>query len=226
MDAIRFLIADDHPVFREGLARMLEDEGGFECVGKAEDGKEAIKLAKKLNPDIVLIDVSMPNLGGTQAAKEISKGCPDIAVIMISAFNYESYILSSLKAGAKGYISKTTPLDKLISAIRLVHSGEGVLDLKATDKLVHFLNLKTYNSGSDGKNFELLYPRELEVLELAAEGMSNKQIAAALVISERTVQTHLVNIFRKLGANSRTQAVLHALREGWIVLEDSCHSRR
>ena len=204
---------------------MLEDEDGFECVGRAEDGQEAVRLSKKLNPDIVLIDVSMPNLSGTQAAKEIGKACPNTSVIMISAFDYESYILSSLQAGAKGYILKTTPLDKLISAIRLVYSGEGVLDLKATEKLVRFLNLKTGNRGSEGK-FELLYPRELEVLKLAANGMSNKEIAATLVISERTVQTHLVNIFRKLGANSRTQAVLHALREGWIVLENSHQSRR
>ena len=219
MDKIRFLIVDDHPAFSKGLARMLEDEEDLECVGQASDGVEAINLARKLKPDIALIDVSMPKMSGIQAAKEIRKHYPKTAVIMLSAFDYEAYVLTSLRAGARGYILKTTPLEKLTSAIRLVRKGESVLDIKATDKLVQHLQPRAFNGDGRGNiSFDMLHPRELEVIDLTAKGMSNKEIANQLVISERTVQTHLVNIFRKLGASSRTQAVLYALKEGWIEL--------
>lgn len=222
MDKIRFLIVDDHPAFSKGLARMLEDEEDFECVGQASDGAEAINLTRKLKPDIALIDVSMPKMSGIQAAKEIRKHYPKTAVIMLSAFDYEAYVLTSLRAGARGYILKTTPLEKLTSAIRLVRKGESVLDIKATDKLVQHLQPRAFNGDGRGNiSFDMLHPRELEVIDLTAKGLSNKEIASQLVISERTVQTHLVNIFRKLGASSRTQAVLYALKEGWIELGDT-----
>jgi DNA-binding NarL/FixJ family response regulator len=137
---------------------------------------------------------------------------------MVSAFDYQSYILASLKAGASGYMSKDRPLRELISAIRLVHGGDSILDLKATDTIVQCL----IDSGPGRKmGFEELQPRELDVIKLTAKGMSNKDIADELFISERTVQTHLVNVFRKLGINSRTQAVLYALRKGWITLDDT-----
>lgn len=221
MGKIRFLIVDDHPAFSKGLSRMLEDEEDFECVGEALDGVAAISLARKSKPDIALIDVSLPKLSGIQAAKEIRKHCPKTAVIMLSAFDYEAYILSSLRAGARGYILKTTPLEKLTGAIRLVHKGERVLDIKAMDKLVQHLEPRAFDGNGQGNiSFDMLHPRELEVIDSIAKGMSNKEIANQLVISERTVQTHLVNIFRKLGANSRTQAVLYALKEGWIELGD------
>lgn len=221
MNKIKLLIADDHPTYREGLARMLGDEEDFEVAGIAADGAEAINLAKRLRPDVILIDVSMPQLKGTQAAKEIRKHSPNTAIIMLSAFDYEAFVLASLRAGARGYILKTAPLERLISAIRLVYRGESVLDIKATEKLVrHLCSRVTEGDGQNGARFDVLYPRELEVLDWAAKGMSNKEIANELMISERTVQTHLVNIFRKLGANSRTQAVLYALREGWVNLDE------
>ena len=223
MDRIKLLIADDHPTFSKGLSRMLGDEEDIECVGVAADGLEAVSMAKKLKPDIVLIDISMPKLKGTRAAREIHKNCPKTGIIMLSAFDYEAFILASLRAGARGYILKTAPLDKIASTIRLVHNGESVLDIKVTDKLVQHLQPREGHEGGrdDGVNFNILHPRELEVIDLAAKGMSNKEIANQLVISERTVQTHLVNIFRKLGASSRTQAVLYALREGWIDLDEA-----
>lgn len=217
MGKIRLLIADDHPTFRDGLARILQDEEDLECIGKAADGLEAVRLAKDLQPDVVLIDISMPNLDGIAASKQIRANCKDTAVIIISAFDYDSYILAALQAGAAGYMLKTTPLGELISAIRLVNRGESVLDVKATGKLVRHLRI----GASDNKtSFESLQTREGEVLNLAAKGMSNKEIAKSMAISERTVQTHLLNIFRKLGVNSRTQAVLYALRKGWIMLDD------
>ena len=219
MNKIRLIIVDDHPTFSNGLYRMLENEEDFECVGQAADGIEAISLAKRLKPDVVLMDVSMPKLNGAQAAKEIREHCPKTAIIMLSAFDYEAFILTSLRAGARGYILKTTPLDKIISAIRLVHRGESVLDIGATNKLLHHLQTKEFDGHrSNYISMNMLRPRELEVIDLAAEGMSNKEIANKLFISERTVQTHLVNIFRKLGTNSRTQTVLYALSAGYTKL--------
>jgi len=219
-EKIRLLIADDHPTFRDGLCRILEDEEDFECVGKACDGVEAVALTKKLEPDVVLIDINMPRMRGAEAAKEIRKACPNVAIIMLSAFDYEAYIVASLQSGARGYLLKSTSLEKLTSSIRLVHHGESVLDIKATDKLVRRLQPQSDETDKKGTQFQRLYKRELQVLELAARGMSNKEIASELGISERTVQTHLVNIFKKLGASSRTQAVLYALREGWVTLDE------
>jgi len=217
MEKIRLLIADDHPAFREGLSRLLEDEEDLECVAKSADGIEAIKLAKELRPDVAIIDISMPNLNGIEAARQIKAACPTIAILMVSAFDYQSYILASLQAGATGYISKDTPLADLVRSIRLVHKGDSVLGLKATDKIVRHL---AGGVDSNKTNLEQLNQRELEILRLIAKGMSNKEIAGELIISERTVQTHLVNIFRKWGVNSRTQAVLNGLREGWVILGD------
>jgi len=217
MDKIRLMIADDHPTFREGLSRLLEDEEDLECVAKPTDGIEAVRLAKELQPDVAIIDVSMPNLNGIEAAKRIKAACPKTAILMVSAFNYQSYILASLQAGAAGYMSKDTPLADLVGAIRLVYKGDSVLDAKATNKLVSHLSV---GDGSTRTDSERLLPRELEVLKLAAKGMSNKKIARELIISERTIQTHLVNIYRKLGVNSRTQAVLKGLDKGWLTLDN------
>lgn len=218
MEKIRLLIADDHPTFREGLSRLLEEEEDLECVAISADGTEAVKLAKELHPDVAIIDVSMPNLDGIKATKEIKVACPDTAVLMVSAFDYHSYVLASLQAGASGYMSKDRPLRELISAIRLVRGGDSILDLKATDTIVHCLTDRGRGSKT---GFDELQSRELDVIKLTAKGMSSKDIADELFISERTVQTHLINIFRKLGVNTRTQAVLHALRKGWITLNNA-----
>jgi len=217
MEKIRLLIADDHPTFLEGLARLLQDEDGLECVAKSTDGKETVELAKELQPDVAIIDVSMPNLDGIEVAKQIKAACANTAILMISGFEYQSYILASLQAGAMGYMSKSAPLDEIVSAIRLVYKGSSVIDLKSTDSIVHRLSAM---DSSDKRDFEQLQSREQEVIKLAAKGMSNKEIASQLFISERTVQTHLVNIFKKLGVSSRTQAVLNALRRGWLTLDN------
>lgn len=215
MEKTRLLIADDHPAFREGLSRLLEEEEDLECIGISADGEEAVRMVEELHPDVAIIDVSMPNLDGIKATEKIKAACPDTAVLMISAFDYQSYVLASLKAGASGYMSKDRPLQELISAIRLVRGGDSILDLKATDTIVQCL-IDSERGGKAG--FDELQSRELDVIKLTARGMSNKDIANELFISERTVQTHLINIFRKLGVNSRTQAVLYALRKGWITL--------
>jgi len=211
------LIADNHPAFREGLCQLLEGEEDLKCIAKPEDGEEAVRLAKELAPDVAIIDVAMPKLNGIEAAKQIKVACPNTAILMVSAFGYESYVLASLRAGAAGYLLKSAPLRELTNAVHSVQAGEGVFDLKAASKILQRLSAE---KGEEKRSPEELHRRELQVLKLAAKGISNKQIASKLSISERTVQTHLVNIFRKLGVGSRTEAVLHALKEGWLTLDD------
>jgi DNA-binding NarL/FixJ family response regulator len=217
MEKIKVLVADDHPVFREGLCQLLEHEEDLECVAKPADGEEAVRLAMELLPDVAIIDIAMPKLNGIEAVKQIKAAHPATAILIVSAFSYESYILASLRAGAAGYLLKSTSLRELTNAIRSVHAGEAVFDFRATSKILRRL---ADDKGEERRNLEELYPRELEVLRLAGKGLSNKEIARELVISERTVQTHLVNIFRKLDVGSRTEAVLHALKEGWLTLDD------
>lgn len=221
MDNIRLVIVDDHPIYRQGLARLFEQEPGFECLGTAADGVEAVRLCKELKPDIVLMDVNMPRLNGRQAAKEIHKHCPDTAVIMLSTFEYEAYVLDSLRSGATAYILKTEPFEKIVSAIKLVHGGGSVLDTRAAEKLVRHLQNGDGGAGQDNGNIEVLSRRELEILNLTATGLSNKGIGEKLGLTERTVQTYLFTIFGKLGASSRTQAVIYALKEGWIDINDT-----
>ena len=217
VEKIHILVADDHPAFREGLCRLLEDEDDLEIVAKADNGGQAVRLALQLKPEVVVIDVDMPELNGIEAAKQIKANCPTIAILIVSAFSYQSYILAALRAGAAGYLLKSAPLRELISAIRLVHAGEGIFDLKAVGKILSRLTAETRD---DVRVFEPLNRRELDVLKLAAKGMSNKVIAEELFISPRTVQTHLVNIFGKLQVGSRTEAVLRALKEGWFTFDD------
>ena len=217
MEIIRVLVADDHPAFREGLCRLLEDEEDLEVVARPADGEETVLLAKELKPDVAIIDVAMPRLNGIEAAKQVKEACPSTAVLIISTYDYESYVLASLRAGAAGYLLKNAPLRELVSAIRMVHIGGAVFDLKAASNILHRL---AANDGQERRSLEELHSRELEVLKLAARGVTNRNIASKLVISERTVQTHLVNIFRKLGVGSRTEAVLRALRKGWLTLDD------
>lgn len=217
MDKIRVLVADDHPAFREGLCRLLGDEKDMDVVGMAADGEEAIRLAKELGPDVAILDVTMPGLNGIGAARQIKAARPQTAILMVSAYDYESYVLASLRAGAVGYLLKSTSLQDLITAVRLVHSGAGVFDAKAIGKIARRLG---GDEGEEQKDFHGLHPRELEVIRLAAKGASNKEIATELVVSERTVQAHMVNIFKKLGVDSRTEAVLRALKEGWLILSD------
>ncbi len=217
MEKIKVMIVDDHPTFRDGLSRLLEEETDIEVVGTPGDGEQAIEAAVQLEPDVIIMDISMPKMNGIEATRQIKTNSPEMAIIIVSAYSYPSYIVAALRAGASGYLLKNAPLPELMKAVRLVYSGEGVFDMKITGGILRRLAADKSEKMKEG---EELHPRELQVLNLAAKGGNNKEIADQLNISERTVQTHLVNIFRKLRVSSRTEAVLHALKEGWLTLDD------
>ncbi len=187
---IRILIADDHPAFREGLCRLMDEEPDISVVGTAADGVIAVEMVTQLKPDVAVLDVTMPRLNGIEATKQIRTQSPETSVLIVSAHNFSSYILAALRNGAAGYLLKTAALDETINAVRLVNAGEGVFDLNAGGSIIsRFANGKIENQRAVG----LLYPRELEVLKLAARGMGNKGIARELALF-RIVQQALQNV--------------------------------
>ncbi len=216
-EKIRVLVADDHAIVREGLCSLLSEEADLEVVAKAADGKEAIELAKELHPDVAIIDIVMPELDGIETAKQIKAACPAAAIVMLSAYDYEAYTLGALEAGAVGYLLKETSPYELVNAKRMIHAGRGVVDLKVWNRMLQRL---TAPKDEGKRGLGKLQTRELDILKLVAKGMSSREIGKNLTISGRTVQTHLNNIFTKLGVNSRTEAVVHAIREGWLTLNE------
>jgi DNA-binding NarL/FixJ family response regulator len=218
MDKIRVLLAEDHVMVREGTREFVQRESDMEVVGEAGDGEEAVKLAKELKPDVVVMDISMPKLNGVEATRQIKAFNPSIAVLVLTAYDYDQYIFALLEAGAAGYLLKGVKVHELIDAIRAVYAGESVLHPVVARRVVD--RLLAPGGRKETPVAEALSEREMEVLRLAATGVSNKDIARQLFLSPRTVQVHLGNIFSKLGVASRTEAVLYALRKGWLTLED------
>ncbi len=216
-NSISVLVADDHQAFREGLSRLLSEESGISVAGQASDGEEAVKMVRALHPDVVVIDVAMPKLNGLDAIKQIRAESPKTAILVLSAYGYQSYIVPAIEAGAAGYLLKTVGVREIAAAIRSVSSGQTVLGSAVSSQL--FGRFESPASPADISS-KRLQPRELEVVRLVALGLSNKQIASKLGIGERTVQTHLRNILTKLDAGSRTEAVVLALQRGWIALEE------
>lgn len=218
MGKISILIADDHTLVREGTRDRLNREEDFEVVGEAADGEEAVRLVNQLKPDVAIVDIAMPNLNGIEATKQIKKTRPGTAVLVLSAYDDDQYVYAALEAGADGYLLKNVRGRQLVDAIRDVYAGEVVLAPHVARKVVQW-----FSSLSHGQRIEAaadyLSERELEVLKLAAKGMGNKEIAAELSLGVRTVQSHLSHIFDKLGVSSRTEAVLRALKEGWLSFE-------
>jgi len=220
MEKIRVLLADDHVVVREGTRELLEREPDIEVIGEANDGEEAVRLAKELTPDVAVLDIAMPKLNGIEATKQIREAHPSIAVLVLTAYDNDQYVFAILEAGAAGYLLKNVAGRQLIDAIRQVRAGQAVLHPIVARKVVDRFTRSGHRSSWNGPAAELT-ERELEVLKLAARGRSNKEIAAELFLSARTVQHHLTSIFTKLGVSSRTEAVLHALRMGWITMDDA-----
>ena len=219
MNTIKILIADDHAVVREGTRRILEQEPDLEVVAEAGDGEEAVSLASSLKPDVAIIDIAMPKLDGIEATRQIKALYPTITVLILSAYDDDQFVFSMLEAGAAGYLLKSVRGHELIDAIRAVYAGESVLHPSIARKV---LSRFAAISGKprEREPSQVLSERETEVLRLAARGLSNQDIAEELCLSVRTVQGHLGHIFNKLGVGSRTEAVVRALKEGWITLGD------
>jgi NarL family two-component system response regulator LiaR len=218
-DNIRIVLADDHPLLRQALREVLEKQPDFEVIAEASDGKEAVKLTTELLPDVVIMDISMPELNGLEATKQIKANCPAIAVLVLTIHSDNEHILGILKAGAGGYLTKSVYGDEVIYAIRALVCGETVLSPAVSQQVFKYAFQHTIKP----KGLDLgdkLSSRELEVLSLAARGKSNQDIALQLDLSLRTVKSYLANLFLKLNVASRTEAVIVGLREGILTLDD------
>ncbi len=216
MNVITVLVAEDHTVVREATAEVVDHQPDMCVVGQAETGEEAVALAWALQPDVIVMDIAMPRLNGLEATRRITAECPRCRVLVLTAREEERYVVQLLQAGAVGYLPKTVGLDELLEAIRAVARGESVLPPAVAAVVVRHL------AGEEPPEevVRLLTDRELEVLELAARGLTNYDIAQRLYISVRTVEAHLTHTYNKLGVSSRTEAVVHAMRQGWLLPED------
>lgn len=222
------MIIDDHQLFREGVKRILEFEKTFEVVAEGNDGCEALQLVEEYQPDVVLMDINMPNTNGVEATHQLVEKFPESKVIILSIHDDESYVTHTLKTGARGYLLKEMDADALIEAVKVVAAGGSYLHPKVTHNLVK--EYRRLASGENGVNqnflqmevrrpLHLLTRRECEVLQLLADGKSNRGIGDALFISEKTVKNHVSNILQKMNVNDRTQAVIVAIKKGWVEVK-------
>jgi DNA-binding NarL/FixJ family response regulator len=216
---IKVLIADDHAVVREGTRQILQQEPDLEVVAEAGDGEEAVKLAGIHKPDVAIIDVAMPKVDGIVATRQIKALYPSIAVLILSAYDDDQFVFSLLEAGAAGYLLKSVRGRELVDAIRAVYAGESVLHPAIARKVLNRF-VPAPGKPVRQKPPETLSERELDVIKLATRGLSNQDIADKLCLSLRTVQAHFSHIFNKLQVSSRTEAVVRALKEGWVTLDD------
>jgi DNA-binding NarL/FixJ family response regulator len=214
--AIRLLLADDHRMLREGLRRSLSDEG-FDVVGEASDGEEAIELAGTLHPDVILMDVTMPNVGGVEATRRIHQAQPDVRIVMLTMHADQEVIAEALRAGASGYLVKDCSTDEIADAVRMAANEESSLSPQlATAMLDEVRRIDPVPAEEDSDR--VVTKREVEVLQLIADGCSTPEVAERLYISQKTVKNHLASIYHKLDARDRTQAVLQAVRMGIVRL--------
>jgi two-component system response regulator NreC len=213
---IRIILADDHAVMRRGLRLLLEQQKDFEIVGEASDGREAVKLAETLKPDIAVLDITMPNLNGIEAARQITAKQLGVSIVVLSMHADESFVLRALKAGARGYLLKESPESDFINAIRMVSEGKSFFSPTVSRMLVEDY-VRQLQDRDIEDSYELLTLREREILQLIAEGKSNKEIANMLYLSLYTVETHRSNILEKLNLHSVPELILYAVRKGVIA---------
>lgn len=216
-DRIRVVLADDHAVVRKGIKQFLEEAGDITVVAEASDGAEALRLVEAHQPDVAVVDIRMPEVTGVEATRRIKERFPQVRVLVLTAYDDDPYVFALLQAGADGYVLKTASGDELVRAVRIVHQGGTALSPEIAAKVVRQATSHRPEGAAD--QVETLTTRELDVLRLAARGLTNRAIGHELGISHRTVQGHLQSTYGKLDANSRTEAVTEALRRGWIVIE-------
>jgi NarL family two-component system response regulator LiaR len=215
---IRVLLVDDHAVVRKGMRALLDREAGIEVVGEAEDGEQAVRAADRLRPDVILMDLEMPRVGGIEATQQISAAHPESRIVVLTSHAAEEDVFPALKAGAQGYLLKHSAPEEVLQAIRQAHRGETVLHPTIARMVLQELHRPA--QPKQARTTDPLSERELEVLRLLARGMSNQEIADTLVVGEATVRSHVSSILRKLQLASRTQAALYALREGLASLDE------
>ena len=217
---VRLLLCDDHALFRQGLKSLLETEASFRIIGEAATGREAVRYALSTRPDVILMDIQMPELDGVAATKEILAENPDARVIILTMYRQDKYVFEAIKVGARGYLLKDADANDLITAIHRVSEGETLLNAEmAASILDEFNKVKAELPEHPEHKLSELTEREAAILRLLAQGASNQEIAEALSVSEKTVRNRLSEIFSKLRLNNRTQAALYALREGIATLQ-------
>jgi two-component system response regulator DegU len=214
---VRVLIIDDHPLVREGLRKVLELEKDIEVIDEAGDGQGAINMARRLQPDIILMDINMPGTNGVEATRVIKREFPQIGIIALTIHEDEEYVLELVRAGVSGYVLKDIVPSKLVETIRTVAAGDSVIDPSITRMLFTELNRLTRRRQAK-EEWETLTEREMDILKLMTQGQSNKEIAVELSISEKTVKNHITSIFRKLQVEDRTQAVLFAIKHHLVEI--------
>ena len=210
--AARVLIADDQTLFRTGLARLLDEDPRVDVVGQAVDGADAVKQAVKLKPDVVLMDLKMPNVDGVEATRQIRAQLPDMKILILTTFDSDNHVLQALEAGVSGYVLKDSQAEAIITSIQSVMSGERVMAGAVANRVLDMLT----GAATPKEFYDGLTTREVEILRLLAAGMANKQIAYRLKISEKTVRNHVSNMYQKLNIYDRSQAVLYAVRKGLV----------
>ena len=214
MDRIKILVADDHPMLREGLVTVLATQPDFDIVAEAADGEQTVRLAQSLEPDVILLDLEMPGTDGVAALRELQAIGTTAKTLVFTAYDNDERILGALRAGARGYLLKGASRREIFSAIRTVYAGGSTLEPAVTEKLLQHV------SNEGGPRPEPLTPREMEVLALLSKGLPNKEISSRLYITERTVKFHVSSLLHKLGATNRTEAVTVAANRGLIQLTD------